>query len=215
MDNLQIKKLLVDFVTVKYPDSYQLFENLFNNEENLFEILKTIDANWIPTTETTSGLFTPEDKILLQQVANNIGVDLTDVGTLLDLKNVRQIEIPLDSSLYFQQDITNPNKVFLDIDKEDLFKHIEFDSNSYNSGISIAFNQGIFEIKSKNIIYISTEFKTEYEIPHNLGSNINVNVFQENDTGWEPVYAPFTITNNKVIIKFNEAVKCKAHLTII
>jgi len=211
--NLKIKQLLVDFVTLKYPDNYELFTNLFDKEENLLQILKTIDENWVEATPEKTGLFSYNDKILLTEISKNLGINLQDLGNDLNLKNVRNIIIPENSLIELTQD--QENNTILDINNNEILKLIKFDSEEYNAGVKIELNEGNFEIRSRNVIYISDTYKTNYTIDHNLGTNINVNLYANEGDGWEPIFAKYIITNNKVDIFLKSATKLKIHLTLI
>ena len=216
---LTFKGILADFVKVKYPDNRILFENLFSNEQTLRDIIKTIDENWIPATDTQDGLFTSADKILLTELGNTAGINIHDLAQGITVENIHNVHLAANSSLTLEY-IDN-DSVKLDIDELRLFEKIIFNSDNENACVNIELNQGVFEIKSRSVVFISDEYRTNYEIPHTLGTNININIFEKIDQtpeesgGWSPVIANYKVSNDMLYIYFKEAVKCKVHLTLI
>ena len=207
---LQFKKILVDFVKIKYPDNYNLFTNLFEKEENVLEILKTIDEKWVPATSEQSGLFSKDDKVILDDLAKRIGVNIYDLLKNKKYKNVENIAFSEKSGLSVKK--LDENSVEIDLNKLSILKKINFETDT-NVKIQLDEDSEVFKITTRNVVYISDEYKTEYIVEHDLGEHVLIHLFEWTGNKWESIEAKIENNTNTVKINFSEAVRCKIIIT--
>lgn len=226
-DFIKVKKVLADFVEIKGGS----FANLFlNDEKTLVNFIKTIDKRWVALDEEQYdvGLFSKDDKRLLLYLKdqNNLShLNITDLSNLEKYENIKHIVIEKDSYLNlddYKKTIQKTDEngetkevieqgVKLSVN-DNIMKLLKFNSNGANIDINYDNTKNELLITQKKFIFESQDYKTLFDIKHNLDSdNLNVKILCRDDyNNWVDEFAKITYTDlDTISINFTEAVQCR------
>jgi len=229
-DYIKIKKVLADFVELRKP----AFNNLFDNDEiTLIDIITKIDEKWV-ANEDGDGLFGLEDRRLLsylKDTANLSHLTVSNISTLQNYSNTKHIIVESDSGITLSDysktvQIEDEDGTSESIEQgvkikvnDSIMKLLKFNSDSSNINISYDTGKKELIITQKKFEFISEEFRTQFDIEHNLDTmslGITILCRDENTYNYTEEFAKIEhIDNNNIKVKFTEAVKCKIIITML